>query len=153
MEREEGEPQADFDARLHAALGRLSPEGTSETVVVLVTSPRTTTEACATRCRLAASLMLRLREIGGGKLVVTRGYGRSDNVRGELSLLTEELADEFEGSGIQVVLRNPPQARPAAIASPFAGYMLYGASATQSAKDVRSAPYSSVRPVAQDSAA
>lgn len=105
LEQEEWEPAGAFSERLDAALDRAVYTAGSSEEVVLVTGGRTDAEAMAARWSRASALCRHLAAVGGGQLVLTRGFGHDGREEPELSALAEDLAEEWEDSGITICVR------------------------------------------------
>jgi hypothetical protein len=105
LEEEVGESRRDFSARLGDALVRLGAETGPNDVVLLVAGHRTDEEAVAARWDLATTVLTQLAQRGGGRLMFTRGHGADARLEASLTALAQELAEEWEWSGIEIGTR------------------------------------------------
>jgi hypothetical protein len=104
LEREEWEPAEMFSERLHTTLVRASADTDASATVVLVAAGSTEPAAMSARWRLAADLMNHLASMGGGRILLTRGYGHDGRAEPALEALAEDLRDEWSGAKIQVIV-------------------------------------------------
>jgi hypothetical protein len=104
VEQEEWESAAAFGDRLSGILERCTMSD-PETVIVFVAGARTDDAAMATRWGTSTTLLAHLSQIGGGNLVLTRGYGHDGRPEPMLAALAADLAEEWDGSGVTVTVK------------------------------------------------
>jgi hypothetical protein len=114
VEQEEWEPEAAFRDRLEDVLARHALSSFEQTRVVLVASGECDESALAERWRLCGDLLAHVSDVGGGELVVTRGFGHQGAPQPALEALVEDLSAERTAPGCTVRLQlddAPPPSR------------------------------------------
>jgi hypothetical protein len=103
LEQEEWEPAEQFAERLQTTLLRETSDATRPTVL-LVTSGLDDDAASSEHWSLSSSILGHFTVNGGGRLILTTGYGapRCDS----LESLAEELSDEWASASVSVGVRS-----------------------------------------------
>lgn len=102
LEQEEWEPAQDFAARLESTLERHTAGASSRHVVLLVASGSNDEASTSARWAMSATILTHLVRTGGGKLLLTRGYGFDDREQAALADLADELTEAWDGSNVVV---------------------------------------------------
>jgi hypothetical protein len=102
LEQEEWEPAQDFAARLESTLDRHTADEGSRHVVLLVASGDNDEASTSARWAMASTILTHLVRTGGGKLLLTRGYGFDGRQQAALADLADELMEAWDGSNVVV---------------------------------------------------
>jgi hypothetical protein len=105
LEQEEWEPAQDFAARLESTLDRHTADDGSRPVVLLVASAGNDEASTSARWAMSSTILTHLVRTGGGKLLLTRGYGFDGREQAALADLADELMEAWDGSNVVVSAR------------------------------------------------
>lgn len=120
LEQEEWEPAQDFAGRLESTLERHTADASWQPVVLLVTSSDNDEASTSARWAMSATILTHLVKTGGGKLLLTRGYGFDGREQAALADLADELSEAWDSSNIVIATQfhePPPESQ---VQRPFA---------------------------------
>lgn len=105
LEQEEWEPVAPFLDRMTDTLERDAGSASPTRRVVLVAGVSLDRATLASRHLMSLAILRHLSQVGGGTLVLSHGYARTDDACAELAAFARELEEDWSESGIVVATR------------------------------------------------
>jgi hypothetical protein len=115
LEQEEWEPFDSFSRRVNDSLERSDPGVGSRQVVLLVAGSWMDEETLTGRARLSNDILRHLAQAEGGTFLLSHGHLQDARLRGELTSLASDLAEEWDDSRLVVRTRF---ARPSSLPGP-----------------------------------